>query len=146
MNIRAWRRPLAAGALILSSGLLLAGPGAAQTQTQTQTQDNLLVFFDVGSAAIGSEGAEVLDQAARLYREGSPIVMILAGGTDTLGPAATNLALSVDRARAVLDGLVARGIPVGRLQIAGRGETDLEVETEDGVEEPRNRNVEITWR
>ncbi len=124
----------------LSAGLLLAGSAAAQSE------GSLAVYFDIGSAALQSEQAQVLDKAARLYREGSPIVMILSGGTDTLGPAGVNLSLSIDRARTVLDGLVARGIPVERLQIAGRGETDLEVETGDGVAEARNRNVEITWR
>lgn len=140
MNIRAWRGPLVAGAAALSSGLGLCGTAAAQSE------ENLMLYFDVGSASIAGEQAEVLDQAARLYREGSPLVMILSGGADTLGPADVNLSLSVERARAVLDGLVARGVPVERLQVAGRGETDLEVGTEDGVAERRNRNVEITWR
>lgn len=140
MKLNRWRRHLAAGHAGLAAGLLLAGSAAAQSE------DSLLVYFDIGGATIATEQAAVLDQAARLYREGSPIVMILSGGTDTLGPPAPNLALSVDRARAVLNGLVARGIPVERLQIAGRGETDLEVETEDDVAERRNRNVEITWR
>ena len=140
MGIRAWRRYLAAGAIGVSSGLALCGTAAAQSD------ENLMVYFGVGSAAIAGEQAEVLDQAARLFREGSPLVMILSGGTDTLGPAALNLALSVERAEAVLDGLIARGIPVDRLQVAGRGETDLEVKTEDSVAEPRNRYVEITWR
>ena len=139
-DIRSWRRHLVAGALCASSGLALCGTAAAQSE------ENLMVYFGVGSTAVGDEQTQVLDEAARLYREGSPIVMILAGGADTLGPAAMNLALSVERAQAVLDGLVARGIPVERLQVAGRGETDLEVATEDSVAERRNRYVEITWR
>ena len=140
MNIPAWCRPLAVSAIGLSSALSLCGPAAAQSD------ENLMVYFEVGSTSVEGDQAEVLDQAARLFREGSPIVMILSGGTDTLGPAALNLSLSVERAQAVLDGLVARGIPVDRLQVAGRGETDLEVVTEDSIAEPRNRYVEITWR
>jgi len=140
MIIRAWRRYLAAGVMGVSSGMAVCGTAVAQSD------ENLMVYFDVGSAAIAGEQADVLDQAARLFREGSPIVMILSGGTDTLGSAAMNLALSVERAEAVLDGLIARGIPVERLQIAGRGETALDVKTEDSVDEPRNRYVEITWR
>ena len=136
MGKREWRR-LVAG---VSLGLGICGTAAAQSD------ENLMVYFDVGSAAIADEQAAVLDEAARLFREGSPLVMILSGGTDTLGPAASNLSLSVERAEAVLEGLTARGIPVERLQVAGRGETDLDVKTEDGVAEPRNRYVEITWR
>ena len=140
MDSTGWRRHLAAGAASAAIGLALCGAAAAQSG------DNLMVYFDVGSAAITDEQAAVLDEAARLFREGSPLVMILSGGTDTLGSAAMNLSLSVERAEAVLEGLTARGIPVDRLQVAGRGETDLDVETEDGVDEPRNRYVEITWR
>ena len=133
-------RALVAAAVAVAGGLLIGGTARAQSD------ENLMVYFDIGSTAIAGEQADVLDQAARLYREGSPIVMILAGGADTLGSAAGNLSLSVERAEAVLEGLVARGIPVERLQVAGRGETDLEVETEDSVAESRNRYVEITWR
>jgi len=140
MNTRRWRRHLVAAAIGLAGNLAFCGMATAQSD------ENLMVYFGVGSTAITAEQAEVLDQAARLYREGSPAVMIVAGGTDTLGPAALNLTLSIGRAEAVLDGLVARGIPVERLQVAGRGETDLEVATEDGVAESRNRYVEITWR
>ena len=140
MDIRVRFRPLAFAAIGMASALALSGPAAAQSD------ENLMVYFDVGSTSIGDEQAEVLDEAARLFREGSPIVMILAGGTDTLGPAALNLELSIERAEAVLGGLVDRGIPVERLQVAGRGETDLEVATDDGVDERRNRYVEITWR
>ena len=140
MDSTGWRRHLAAGVASAAIGLALCGTAAAQSG------DNLMVYFDVGSAAITDEQAAVLDEAARLFREGSPLVMILSGGTDTLGSAAMNLSLSVERAEAVLEGLTARGIPVDRLQVAGRGETDLDVETEDGVDEPRNRYVEITWR
>ena len=39
-----------------------------------------------------------------------------------------------------------RGIPVGRLQVVGRGNSELEVDTADDVAERENRIAEITWR
>jgi len=140
MKTRASCRTLAAGVIGALMSVTLGGTAFAQAD------ENLMVYFGVGSTSISDEQAEVLDQAARLFREGSPLVMILSGGTDTLGSAARNLSLSVSRAEAVLEGLIARGIPVDRLQVAGRGETDLNVETDDSVAEARNRYVEITWR
>ena len=122
---------------------LLAAPAA---RAQDDDQDGLKVFFDSGSAHVAADQADTLDQAARLFREGSPFVMILSGGADTVGLAESNLDLSVDRARAVADALVARGIPVDRLQVLGRGNSDLEVETGSGVANAENRVVEITWR
>ena len=96
--------------------------------------------------SVDSDQVSTLEQAARLFREGSPIVMISTGGADTVGAPEDNLELSIERAQAVVDGLVARGIPVERLQVLGRGITDLAVKTEAGVSRRENRVVEITWR
>jgi hypothetical protein len=74
-----------------------------------------------------------------------PIVMIVSGSSDAGSPAA-NLRLSQRRASNVLQGLVARGIPVERFQLVAKGETDPAVPTSQGVSEERNRCVEITWR
>jgi len=111
-----------------------------------EAQDSLKVYFESGSARVASAQATTLDQAARLFREGSPIVMILAGGADTVGLPENNLRLSLSRANAVADGLVARGIPVERLQVLGRGNSELKVPTGEEAPEAENRIVEISWR
>jgi outer membrane protein OmpA-like peptidoglycan-associated protein len=41
---------------------------------------------------------------------------------------------------------VSQGISAERIRAAGRGERDPVVRTEDGVEEPLNRRVEINVR
>jgi outer membrane protein OmpA-like peptidoglycan-associated protein len=41
---------------------------------------------------------------------------------------------------------VAAGLPAERISIAGRGKREPLVQTADGVEEPRNRRVEIRVR
>ena len=109
-------------------------------------QEGLKVYFESGSAAVRGEQRAVLDQAARLFREGSPIVMILSGNADTVGLPDSNLSLSIRRAQAVADGLVARGIPAQRLQVLGRGNSELVVPTDNGVANPENRSVTINWR
>ncbi|MBC9247494.1 OmpA family protein [Paracoccus sp. 11-3] len=119
-----------------------ATPGFAQTEGP----DPLKIYFQTNSRTVSDEGQETLDQAARLFRDGNPIVMIVAGGTDTVGAPEYNLQLSLDRAQAVAGQLVARGIPVDRLQVLGRGASELIVKTEDNVENPDNRVVEISWR
>ena len=141
-------RVLAKIAMMVAT-LVWSEPGIAQTASgteQAQEQDSLKIYFRSGSAHVDADQEATLDQAARLFREGSPIVMIATGGADTVGAAEANLDLSVKRAQAVVDGLAARGIPVERLQILGRGITDLAVETAAGVDNRDNRVVEITWR
>lgn len=79
------------------------------------------LFFDEGSSALTPASNEKLDQAARLYREGSPLVMFVAGHADKNGSEYHNLALSGERARSAKQGLVARGIPGERLQLQALG-------------------------
>ena len=118
----------------------------ALAATAQEAPESLKVFFSSGSSAVNADQAATLDQAARLFRDGNPYVMIVAGGADTVGAPGPNLDLSLQRAQAVADGLVARGIPVGRLQVLGRGTSELAVDTGDGVEQAENRVAEITWR
>jgi outer membrane protein OmpA-like peptidoglycan-associated protein len=106
----------------------------------------LVLYFDLGSAAIRNEDKAVLDHASRAFNEGKPIVMILTGTADRTGAAAVNLEISELRATAVLKGLIARGIPANRFQVLAKGETELPVPTNPGVAEAQNRRVEITWR
>ena len=127
------------------AALSLGQPAGAQSDA-VDGQEGLRIFFASGSAQVASDQAETLDQAARLFREGAPIVMIVAGGADTVGRPDRNLGLSVRRAQAVVDGLIARGIPADRLQLVGLGNSDLPVETGDGIDLRENRVVEITWR
>ncbi|PYE84101.1 OmpA family protein [Pseudoroseicyclus aestuarii] len=137
-------------AACLSGLVLLAAPVGAQTGPEDASaqapDDSLAIFFRTGSARVDADQQQTLDQAARLFREGSPIVMIVSGGADTVGDATRNLDLSIRRAQQVADGLVARGIPAERLQVLGRGNSELPVETADGVDQRLNRQVEITWR
>lgn len=119
---------------------------AATAAPAQEAPESLKVYFDSGSARPTAAEAATLDQAARLFREGDPIVMIVAGGADTVGSPDRNLALSVERAESVVRALAERGIPVSRLQVIGRGTSELAVETPEGVAEPQNRVVEITWR
>ena len=112
-----------------------------------QAADNTLsVFFDPGSASLSSDALTVLDTAARTYRDGKPIVMVVSGGTDSTGPAGMNLRLSQMRAQAVLNGLVARGIPIERFQLLAKGETEPAVNAPTGTPEAKNRKVDISWR
>lgn len=120
--------------------------GAASAQDTAAPQESLKVFFVTGSSEIATDQQDVLDQAARLFREGDPLVMIVSGVADTVGDPAKNLNLSLRRAQTVAEGLVNRGIPAARLQVLGRGNSELEVETQTGVAEDDNRIAEITWR
>jgi len=65
------------------------------------------------------------------------------GFTDTTGARSRNEELSQQRAKVVADTLMRNGVPSSRLNTRGMGETNLKIATADGVNEARNRRVEI---
>jgi outer membrane protein OmpA-like peptidoglycan-associated protein len=140
------RAVLGVGLLLLGHGLAPRAAAAQGTQPPNKAPDALDLYFDNGSSEIRPEDRKLLDKASRLYSEGKPIVMVVAGSTDLVGSPALNLKLSQARADNVLRGLVARGIPVERFQVLAKGVSDLPVPTGANTAEPHNRRVEITWR
>ena len=119
-------------------------PDAGPSDAPAAAPDAIDVYFAEGSASIRPEDLAQLDHAARLYRDGQPILMTVAGGTDGSGSPQANLRLSQQRANAVFRGLVARGIPANRFQILAKGSTDPAVP--GNADDPHNRRAEITWK
>jgi outer membrane protein OmpA-like peptidoglycan-associated protein len=101
-----------------------ASPAQSAASPAPSAPSSLLLYFDPGSATVRRQDVSLLDQASRLYRAGTPIVMIVTGSADTVGSGAANLQLSERRADNVLQGLVSRGIPVERFQVIAKGQTD----------------------
>lgn len=116
----------------------------ASSPPASSTPSDVQVTFDTGSSALSAEANQKLDGAARLYREGHPVVMFIAGHSDSTGSEYPNLLLSAERARAVKQALVERGIPADRLQLEAMGTSDPANPNE--VTPENNRRVVITWR
>ena len=102
-----------------------------------------LVFFETNRATLTPENERVVAEAAEAYRLTGDARVVVTGHTDTTGSAAYNLELSERRADLVANELVDQGVPATDITTVGVGETDLLVPTADGVDEPRNRRVEI---
>ncbi len=129
--------------LLTLAGTALAAP-ADGTPAQPAAPDSISVYFDEGSAVVHGDNMAELDHAARLYRDGKPILMTVSAGTDSTGSPQANIRLSQARADAVFRGLVARGIPADRFQILAKGVTDPAVP--DNPQDGRNRRAQITWK
>ena len=72
--------------------------------------------------------------------------MVVTGHTDTKGATTANDELSLKRAGVVAQLLIDKGAPGTRIESVGRGKRELLVKTDDDVDEPRNRRVEIVVR
>jgi outer membrane protein OmpA-like peptidoglycan-associated protein len=103
------------------------------------------VTFARGSAQINPGFYETLNSVANSLVQYPNSLIDVFGFTDTTGSPATNQRLSEERARAVADYLIARGVARSRIETRGYGEDRayLRVPTADNVDEPRNRRVEI---
>jgi len=104
-----------------------------------------IVFFDWDRADITPQAAAILDNAAAAYQQGGQAQVVLAGHADRSGSAQYNVGLSQRPADAVRSFLAGRGVPDTSITSEAFGESRPLVETADGVREPQNRRVEITF-
>ena len=102
-----------------------------------------MVFFDWDRSNLSAQALNTIKQAAAAFKAKGNARITATGHTDTSGPEAYNMALSLRRANAVKDALVREGVPATAITVIGRGEQGLLVQTGDGVREPQNRRVEI---
>lgn len=102
-----------------------------------------IVFFGFDSAQVTAAGDRVIDEAVAMAERMGVADYTITGHADRAGPEDYNLELSLRRANAVRDGLVARGVKASGISVAGRGEAENAVPTADGVREAKNRRVEI---
>lgn len=123
-----------------------AGPdriaAAFGTQASIEPQ-SFIVFFTFDSAEITPAAAKVASEIAEAVHAGQNVLINIQGHADRAGPDSYNEALSLRRAQAFGDALMARGVPAGLIDLSAQGEARPLVETPDGTREPKNRRVEI---
>ena len=138
-------RALLIGASILAvtAPLAHAQTGGQVAPAEVQGGGHYLVTFGLDQTTLTQEDRRVITQAADDYRRTGSARITVTGYTDTSGSANYNLGLSQRRAEIVAEQLEAEGVPATSIVTVGRGEENLLVPTADGVNEPRNRRVEI---
>ncbi len=104
---------------------------------------NFMVFFDFNKSDISPQAAAIIHDAAGAAKMGGVTRVGVTGHTDLAGSDKYNMALSMKRANAVRDALVAQGVPASEIVVLGKGKSEPLVPTQDGVREPQNRRVEI---
>jgi outer membrane protein OmpA-like peptidoglycan-associated protein len=130
-----------------------AAPQAAPPRLQEATTApagvpaiSIMVTFASGSWALSPAAQATLAPLGRALNSAElrPFRFRVEGHTDTVGDAGLNQTLSQRRAEAVRDHLAERyGVAPFRLLAVGLGQTQLVVPTGPGVNEPRNRRVQI---
>lgn len=104
------------------------------------------LYFNSATTELTPQSRASLNDVRQKIK-GFPAAQVsVIGHTDRVGSPESNDALSLKRAGAVRDMLVQIGIPRDAIEIVGRGERELLVQTADGKSEERNRRVEIKLR
>ncbi len=102
------------------------------------------IAFEPGSATLSPSARPLLDRIAETLKDCADFPIEVAGHTDSQGREEMNLALSEDRAEAVVAALMERRILTGNLHPTGYGESRPVApnDTEEGRE--ANRRIEFT--
>jgi outer membrane protein OmpA-like peptidoglycan-associated protein len=101
------------------------------------------IFFEFGKARILPVSYPLLDEIARVMIENPDLVVEVQGHTDNKGSYNFNMKLSQDRANAVREYLIKKGVEPERLKAVGYGPTKpiADNSTEEG--RAKNRRVEF---
>jgi len=101
------------------------------------------INFETGKATIKSNSFKVLDSAVAVLKQFEDVKLEVQGHTDDVGDDAKNLKLSQDRAQAVVDYLVSKGVAAERLTAKGYGETKPVAPNDSSANRAQNRRVEF---
>lgn len=128
-----------------AQGTLEGGSGRSDTN---DPQENDVFFYDINfvkaKATILTKSANALQDLLRMMEKHPTLEILIEGHTDNVGDEIALINLSEQRAAAVRDYLVAKGIERERISIKGLGATRPRSnnDTEEGRE--KNRRVEIS--
>lgn len=101
------------------------------------------LVFPVGLAEIQEEGARTLDEVVELLKSWPDVSIRIEGHTDNTGPELLNQTLSQERADAVRNYLIQRGIDGSRLEARGYGPSRPVASNDTPEGRSENRRVEF---
>ena len=101
------------------------------------------VFFETGSAELKDESTTELNSLHQLLLDNPSIRIQINGHTDDVGSEEDNLALSLDRAKAVYNFILNKGISSSRLAYKGFGESQPIDSNETDAGRKNNRRTEF---
>jgi len=104
------------------------------------------IYFDSGSARINADSQGVVSEIMAEVKARDSRDISLNGHTDRVGDSKSNMALSLKRSDTVKELLLTAGVVPEYIQIEYYGESKPVVPTEDNVDEPLNRRVEVVVR
>lgn len=135
VETKAMEQEVVADAAALKAGLARAGKIAVYG-----------IYFDTNKAVVKPSSAPTLEQILKLLKDNPKLELYIVGHTDSVGNLEANLKLSAERASAVAQALVSRGVAAKRLKPAGVGPYCPEASNASEEGRAKNRRVELVER
>lgn len=102
------------------------------------------IFFNTGSAELSPESSGELEKIYNFLRKNSKVIVEIAGHTDNEGSDELNNKLSTNRAKAVVDYLLKKGIEANRISSKGYGKNKPVAPNTTSEGRALNRRTECT--
>ena len=118
-------------------------PEECQTRMDVISQTRQIYFRTNSAQLNSSESAPVLDEVAQFTNRCPTVAMEISGHTDTDGSKAYNQTLSEQRARAVADALMEKGVEAGRIKTVGYGYSRPVADNNSSEGKAQNRRIEF---
>lgn len=100
-----------------------------------------VVYFDYGSHQLKEEAYPVLDKAAKMMNDEGALKLYITGYTDDRGSEGFNLELSLNRANAVKDYLITKGVSGENVIVSAMGKNEPVNGNSNDEERALNRRV-----
>jgi outer membrane protein OmpA-like peptidoglycan-associated protein len=104
------------------------------------------LYFDEGKDVLTAESEAQIPAILDAIRERHSTAISVTGHTDTVSYPTSNYELGMRRAQRVAEILQGQGVKASDLFVSSHGDRDLLVKTPRGVDEARNRRVEVIVR
>ena len=101
------------------------------------------IFFEFGKATLKPESYAELDNVVKLLQNNEGVRLEISGHTDNVGSLKTNMKLSEDRAKAVVEYIISKGISSSRLEFKGYAYTQPIAPNTTEAGRAQNRRVEF---
>lgn len=103
----------------------------------------LYINFESGKSAIQADSDTQIDQIVQMMKDNPSLKISIEGHTDNDGNEKSNQTLSEDRAKAVMNAMITKGIDKTRLSSKGWGQSKPIADNRSDDGKAKNRRVEI---
>ncbi|MDO5510609.1 MAG: OmpA family protein [Weeksellaceae bacterium] len=122
-------------------------PGAEVVRSEEGIQvildEKSAVRFEYNKSSLTAEAQTNLDRVVNVFKEYPDTDILIVGHTDNVGSAAYNRPLSQQRAKAVRDYLVSKGVNSNRIRVEGVGFSEPRYSNDTADGRAGNRRVEF---